>query len=135
MIQRARLVGRATLVKRFVLLTLLFVLPLQTLWAAGAGHCLAGGGVVDHASGQREHGHEHGTPGHVHDHAGPSVDAGQTYGSAIDCNAFHFVALDGSGMQQDISAAAAGAPFDPLNTFFKSHIPPGPDRPRWRFVF
>ena len=133
MIQRARPDGHATLVKRFVLLTLLLVLPLQTLWAAGAGHCLLGG-VADHASGQHEQGHEHGAPGHVHDHAGPSGDAGQTNGSAIDCNAFHFVAPDGSGLKQDMSFAATGPSYDPLSIFFKSHIPPGPDRPRWRFV-
>ena len=120
--------------RRLVLMLLLCVLPLQTLWAAGAGHCLPGPAVGDDAPGQHGQGHEHGATSHAHDHAGPSGGAGQASGSAVDCSAFHFVGLDASEVGPEMLSALGGLPFNPLSIFFKSHIPPGPDRPRWRLA-
>jgi len=132
MMERGKFGARVSSMRQLVLVTLLLVLPLQTVWAAGAGHCLHGWAVSDHAF--MQDGHGHGAAGHVHDHAGSSDDAGRAIGSAADCNAFHFVVLDGSGLALNAWSAARGRPFGPLSIFFKSHIPPGPDRPRWRLA-
>jgi hypothetical protein len=124
--------GKLASMRHLVLVTLLLVLPVQILWAAGAGHCLPGSALGDHAS--MHHGHGHGAAEHVHDHAGTSGDAGQATGSAVDCSAFHFIVLDGPGVVVNASSATRSGPFGPLSIFFKSHIPPGPDRPRWRLA-
>lgn len=117
-------------VKRFVLLMLLAVLPIQTAWAAGVGHCPQGDGQRDrapapherpHAADVHDHGigHDHGVPGH-------------TAGAGLDCSAFHFVALE------PILALAQALPpvgvtaGDSENSGYKSHIPDGPERPCWR---
>jgi hypothetical protein len=114
--------------RRFVLLLLLFVLPLQTLWAAGAGHCLSDGGAADHAA----HSHEHDTAGHAHEHVGGAGHDAPGTDAAVDCSAFHFVALEALATVASELPRTGVLPFGPLSISFTSHIPPGPDRPRWR---
>lgn len=111
-----------------VLLLLLFVLPLQTLWAAGAGHCLSGSGAADHAA----HPHEHDTAGHAHEHVGGPGHDGPATDAAVDCSAFHFVALEASATVASALPRSGVLPFGHLCISFTSHIPAGPDRPRWR---
>ena len=116
--------------RRLALVLLLFVLPLQTTWAVGVGHCLFGSGAADHAA----HAHGHDETEHVHEYLGDATHGGQATDSAVDCSAFHFVALEASGPIASVLPRTGVLPFGPLSISFKSHIPAGPDRPRWRLV-
>ena len=120
-----------SLVKHFVLLVLLIVLPLQTLWAAGAGHCRQRDGTTEHPSRLHEGAF---AEAHTHAHDGKAEDAGHATSPTVDCNAFHFVALEASWAAMNALPRTGATPFEVLNTFFKSHIPKGPYRPRWRFA-
>jgi hypothetical protein len=117
--------------KILVLVVLLIVLPLQTLWAAGAGHCLDHQGTTEHPSGLNEEG---AAEAHTHVHDGNAEGAGHATDSTVDCSAFHFIALEASSAAMNALPRAGTSPFEALNTSFKSHIPKGPYRPRWRFA-
>lgn len=116
--------------KRFVILALLFALPVQMLWASGVGHCLLGSDRADYVPGA----HEHHEAKHAHDHAHAAGDTGHGAGNAADCSAFHFAAIDASTANPPVLAEMGVLGFDAVSAFYKSHIPPGPDRPRWRFA-
>ena len=136
--------------KRFVLLFLLTVLPLQITWA-GVASCPPGAHHEAHASepgnaAPPDDGHSHGDGsrpddshrhgdgsdahhGHLHGDHGTSGHAGE---SVLDCSLFHFVAVEPlaataqSPGQPGVSVADIGYPGH------KSHIPDGPERPNWR---
>ena len=116
--------------KRFVILALLFALPVQMLWASGVGHCLLGSDRADYVPGA----HEHHEAKHAHDHAHAAGDTGHGAGNAADCSAFHFAAIDASTANPPVPAEMGVLGFNAVSAFYKSHIPPGPDRPRWRFA-
>jgi len=118
-------------VKRLALIVLLIVLPLQTLWAAGAGHCVEHGGKSEHPPGLHD-GPFSATHAHAHD--GQAEEAGHATSSAVDCSAFHFVALEASWADLNALPRAGAMAFEALDRTFKSHIPKGPYRPRWRFA-
>lgn len=116
--------------KRFLLLLLLAVLPLQVTWAAGVRHCPDDGdrGASVSVPGDASH------AGHVHKHADDSGGGGYAAGSGLDCSAFQFVALDPSAAATQWLAQAGATTHDIEYAAYKSHIPDGPDRPRWRFA-
>jgi hypothetical protein len=104
---------------------LLVVLPLQISWAAGVGHCPNDGDHGVHASGDASRGHVHDTD---------DGDGEPAAGAGIDCSAFHLVALEPPAVStQPLSCAGETAP-DVAYSGYKSHIPSGLDRPKWRFA-
>jgi hypothetical protein len=131
-------------VNHFVILFLLAVLPLQMSWAVGLGHCpqnpsyAAGAAPIDatsHAIASQPQDDEappHGDDGHAHDH--PGNGAGHAAGAGLDCSVFQFVALE---------PPTAGAPSMPRTcatalcgerAAYESHIPTGPERPKWHLA-
>jgi hypothetical protein len=125
-------------VKRFILLFLLAVLPMQSTWA-GVPHCPRGehdgNGVM--ASGNdtgpdavdphgavpdAHHGHEHGDHG----------SAGHSGGTAVDCSVFQFVAVPPRDTTPHSLPRLSAFVIGIVLPAYSSHIPDGPDRPNWR---
>ena len=116
--------------KRFVILVLLAVLPLQITWGAGIPHCPHDGddGVQISSAGDASH------SAHVHAHDGDDTNDGHAAGSGLHCSVFHFVALESPAAGvQPLPPAGAAAP-EVVNSGYESHIPDGLDRPNWRFA-
>ena len=126
--------------RRFILLLLLAVLPLQTTWA-GVAHCPRGEHHGEHAmaSGAASHmdvGHQHGSAFNAHhDHQhGHHGTAGHSGGPVLDCSLFQFVAV------APLTTALQSLPRPNMAVVgtvlqgHKSHVPDGLDRPNWRFA-
>lgn len=114
-------------VKRFVLLLLLTVLPLQISWAAGVAHCAHESDDGVHASAVADGAHAH-----VHD--ADDGDEGHAAGPGIDCSSFHLVALEPPVTSAQSLSRAGGTVADVRCAGYKSHIPSGLDRPKWCFA-
>lgn len=116
--------------QRFIILLVLAVLPLQVTWAAGARHCPHDGdyGVSVSVPGDASH------ATHVDEHEDDSGGGGYAAESVLDCSAFHFVALDPLAAPKQWLPQAGATTQAIDNAAYKSHIPDGPDRPRWRFA-
>jgi hypothetical protein len=127
-------------VRRYILLILLVVLPLQTTWATVAYcprgehqdvHAVASSNTTDPEAGHQHIATTHGHHGHLHGHHGT---AGHSGVPSLDCSLFQFVAVEPLDiMPQPIPApnvAVAGVAL----LRFNSHIPDGLDRPNWRFA-
>ena len=109
------------------LLLRLTVLPLQISWAAGVAHCPQEGDDGVHAS-------VAGDATHAHVHDTDEGDAGHAAGPGIDCSAFHLVALETPVTPAHSLSRAGGTAPDFRYSGYKSHVPSGLDRPKWRFV-
>ncbi len=114
-------------VKRFVLLLLLTVLPLQISWAAGVAHCPHEGDAGVHASAA-------GDAAHAHVHDTDDGEEGHATGAGIDCSAFHLVALEPPAAPAQSLSRAGGTVPDVGYSGYKSPILGGLDRPKWRFA-
>jgi hypothetical protein len=126
-------------VRRFVVLFLLAVLPLQTSWAAVA-HCPPRGSdaaaasaaahATAHDDGHRHDGASVGHDGHQHDHG----TSGHSDAPAPDCSLFQLVAIDPpvAARQSPPSPGAAIAGIE--HSGHPSHVPDGIDRPKWRLA-
>lgn len=112
--------------RRWLLVALLFVLPLQMVWAAAAPYCSheTKPGVAAHF------GH------HEHEHQGttPSLDVtddgvGLT-GGDVDCGSCHLstgTTLPSSAIAVEVPACAVT--LSDAVPHYRSHTPPGPERP------
>lgn len=112
--------------RRWLLVALLFVLPLQMVWAAAAPYCAheASPGATAHF-GHHEHEHQ-GTPSPL---AGADDSSGAATGD-LDCGSCHLGAsatLPCSGVA--VEAAAHTVVLNRDVPRYRSHTPPGPERP------
>lgn len=114
-------------VKRFVLLLLLAVLPLQMAWAAGGAHCPPDGigGAYAPAAGEVLHAHVHDTD---------DGDKGHAAGPGIECSAFNLFALEPPAAPTQSLARGGGIAPDGRYSGYQSHIPGGLERPKWRIA-
>jgi hypothetical protein len=117
-------------VKRFVLLLLLAVLPLQITWTAGISHCLHDRDDDVHASLPGDASHE----AHAHVHDSDDGDGDHGTGSGLDCSAFHLVALVHAAVWKPSLPQAGATAHDVEYSGYKSPILDGIYRPRWRFA-
>ena len=114
--------------KKFVLILLLLVLPLQMSWAAASAYC------------QHEQGNHAWHLGHhVHQHKASADSAGQQDSGKVhsDCSACHGAshgqaAFAGGASPAGVRAGALAVA--PAPQFYTSHIPDGPKRPDWSTV-
>jgi hypothetical protein len=114
-------------VRRFLVLLLLTVLPIQISWAAAVFHCPQRGddGAGIPAASAAPH------AAHAHAHDGDDNDYGHATGSDLDCSVLHLVALEPpSGRAQSLARAGATA-HGVACPAYKSHIPEGLERPKW----
>ena len=127
-------------VRRYILLLLLAVLPLQTTWAAVAS-CPRAEHQGDHASGPNNTAHadagdRHGATDHA-DHGHPHGDRGTTGhsgGPGLDCSLFQFVAVEPFDMAPQSVSPPGVALMDIVFPGYKSHVPDGLERPNWRLA-
>jgi hypothetical protein len=117
-------------VRRFFLLLLLAVLPLQMTWAAGVTYCPHDGSHANHAS--VPDGAAHAVDGHEHGNDGG--DDGHSAGSGLDCSVFQFVALEPPAARAQPLPRACATAHDVVRSDYESHIPTGLERPNWRFA-
>lgn len=111
--------------KRFALILLLLVVPLEASWAVVAPWCQHEQGQAAQHFGHHEHEHQ------ASDH-GSDSDTGKPHG---DCGFCHFSSaqfLSNYPAQIQINQAAAVFDFRPIS--YTSHIPDGLDRPNRRLT-
>ena len=116
--------------KKFFLLLLLFVLPLQMSWAAASAYCLHEEGKAARHLGHHSHHHQASA-----DDA-PQADAGKDLKAKTkahsDCNVCHGVGHawlpPATSMPVFDSASLA---VDTSSFLYISHIPDAPKRPDW----
>ncbi|MET3133552.1 cytochrome c553 [Oxalobacteraceae bacterium GrIS 1.11] len=115
--------------KKFFLILLMIVLPLQMSWAAASAYC-------QHEEGQSarhlgHHSHQHQAKAEAKAEQPPAKQAGgQVHSDCHFCHAMGVAALpaiSGLATLSPGSLAIAAAP-----SFYSSHIPDGPKRPNWR---
>lgn len=109
--------------KKFFLILLLFVLPLQMSWAAASAYCLHEEGKAAQHPGH--HGHQHKAGAEPAD----KKSLGQPHS---DCNFCHGI---GQGSLPATNQLALPGPAShaiaPSSFFYASPIPDGPRRPDW----
>lgn len=118
--------------KKFLLLLLLTILPIQYAWSMAATYCQHEESKVSKVSHFGHHGHQHqAQAGDQSDHD----EQGQQSKTHGDCEVCHHAVqasvLDDSSV---ITPAAAGALFAPSSPHYLSYIAEGPPRPNWQFV-
>lgn len=128
-------------VKRLVFLLLLVVLPLRLAWAVGAGHCppdagLTGGVVPVAAASHALGGQVHGDDGHVHGDESRAqghdpIGAGHAGDSGHDCHLLQLVALEPPAGRAQSLLGIGTAACEREQPPYESHIPAGPERPKW----
>jgi hypothetical protein len=111
--------------KRFLLLFLLAVLPLQIPWAAGVAHCPHDGDNDAYASVSGDTSHT------AHGLATGDGDEGLAAGAGPDCSVINLVALEPPAVRAQASPRAGATAHDVAFSGHKSHIPDGLDRPNW----
>ena len=116
--------------KRFLLLFLLAVLPLQITWAAALAHCPPDGGDGAHASVTSNA--SDAASAYGHDTGGG--DGGHAAGAVLDCSAIHLEALEPPAARAQSLPRAGATARNVEPPVYKSHIPDGLDRPNWRFA-
>jgi hypothetical protein len=113
--------------KKFFLILLLLVLPLQMSWAAASAYC-------QHEQDQTarhlgHHGHEHQDKA---EQPPAKKDAGQPHS---DCNFCHGIGQASFPIDSALPLLRPGSAAVPPSPFhYSSHIPDGPKRPDWRSV-
>ena len=112
--------------RRWLLIALLFVLPLQMVWGAAAPYC----GHESRAGAAKHFGH------HEHDHQGAQSsaaadDSAQGIGANhVDCDSCHLGASATLPCADvEVSAAAPGRVPGHRLPSYRSPTPPGPERP------
>ena len=116
--------------KKFFLLLLLFVLPLQMSWAAASAYCLHEEGKAAQHLGHHSHQHKASAGDE------PQADAGKDLKTKTkahsDCNVCHGIGHawlpPGTSMPVFDTASLAT---DTSSFLYVSHIPDGPKRPDW----
>jgi hypothetical protein len=116
--------------KRFLLLLLLAVLPVQTPWAAGFAHCPHDGDDGAHASVPSDASRA----AHAHGHDTGDGDEGHAAGASLDCSVIHLVAIEPPAARAQSLSRAGATAHDVEYSGHKSHISGGLDRPNWRFA-
>ncbi|OBV37011.1 cation efflux protein, CzcI family [Janthinobacterium psychrotolerans] len=117
--------------KKFFLLLLLFVLPLQMSWAAASAYCLHEEGKAAQHLGHHSHQHKASADDEPQpDDAGKDLKAkAKPHG---DCNVCHGIGHawlpPGATMPVFDSASLT---IDSIFSLYVSHIPDGPKRPDW----
>lgn len=116
--------------KKFVLLLLLFVLPLQMSWAAASAYCLHEEGKAAQHLGHHSHQHKASADDE------PQPDAGKDLKTKTkahsDCNVCHGVGhawLPPAASMPVFDTASLA--IDTSSFLYVSHIPDGPKRPDW----
>lgn len=116
--------------KKFFLLLLLFVLPLQMSWAAASAYCLHEEGKAAQHLGHHSHQHKASAGDEPQADAGKDLNAKAKAHS--DCNVCHGIGHawlpPGASMPVFDSASLA---IDTSSFLYVSHIPDGPKRPDW----
>ena len=116
--------------RRFFLILLLFVLPLQMSWAAASAYCLHEEGKAAQHLGHHSHQHKAA--------ADQPSDADQSSGKSAkgqphsDCNVCHGIGhawLPAGSSLPVGDTASVNADSSPF--FYASHIPDAPKRPDW----
>jgi hypothetical protein len=113
--------------RRWLLIALLFVLPLQMVWGAAAPYCAheSQPGAAKHF-GHHEHDHQ----GGAQSSAGANDSAQGIGANHVDCDSCHL--STGAALpcaEVEVSASAPGlVPVHRLPSY-RSPIPPGPERP------
>ena len=116
-------------VKKFLLILLMFVLPLQFTWAAAAVYCQHEQGNVSHFG---HHTHQHSTGAVDGDAASDNVKIKKFHGDCEYCHMFSHATV--------LPALPALAPATPPGHFeaatarYTSPIPDTPKRPDWQLV-
>lgn len=116
-------IARMQLVRRIVVVFFLILLPLQLTWAAAAAYC-----AHEPSTAAADHfGH------HEHQHVAGSASAfkmGDSTAGDLDCNACHFgcTAWPASFIADISMVLPEGLHRDEARPY-RSHIPPGLDRP------
>lgn len=121
--------------KKFCLILLLFVLPLQLSWAAASAYCQHEEGKAARHLGHHSHQHkadpqsDAGSPADAEKHAADKSSKGQSHS---DCNVCHGIGHawlpPASGMALGDGASLGVAATSEL---YVSHIPDAPKRPDW----
>lgn len=116
--------------RRWLVMLMLVLLPLQFSWAAVGSVCAADTGApAGHADGQ---GHGHG-PHDAHGADTAAVDDGASPGApAVDCGhcPAHFLGLP-TGPAAPVATARGNAQAVPAEVARAQHVPARPDRPQW----
>ncbi|CDG85369.1 hypothetical protein [Janthinobacterium agaricidamnosum] len=110
--------------KKFFLIMLLFVLPLQLSWAAASAYCMHEEGKAARHLGH--HGHQHQAKS---DQPAEKKSPGQPHSDCNFCHGIGQASLPAPAslmLQRQGSVAIAASPF-----FYASHIPDGPKPPDW----
>lgn len=108
--------------RRFVLLCMMMLLPLQWSWAAAAAYCAhETGGAAQHM-GHHEHQHQAGAEEQSKVPAKTAVDN--------DCGVCHLSGLHWlDAASHAVLALTAPLPLHEPGVFFRSFVPSGPERP------
>lgn len=116
--------------KKFFLLLLLFVLPLQMSWAAASAYCLHEEGKAAQHLGHHSHQHKASAGDE------PQLDAGKDLKTKTkahsDCNVCHGIGhawLPPCASMPVFDTASLA--IDTSSCLYVSHIPDGPKRPDW----
>lgn len=116
--------------KKFFLLLLLFVLPLQMSWAAASAYCLHEEGKAAQHPGH--HSHQHKASADDEAQADTGKDLKTKAKAHSDCNVCHGIGHawlpPGSSMPVFDTTSLA---IDTSSFLYVSHIPDGPKRPDW----
>ena len=117
--------------KKFFLILLLLVLPLQMSWAAASAYCQHEEGRGARHLGH--HGHEHKNNTQAKAEQPPAKkDGGQPHS---DCNFCHGIGQASFPVTPSLAACAPGsAAVAPSPFFYASHIPDSLKGPDWRSV-
>ncbi|MFM2085486.1 MAG: hypothetical protein RLZZ237_355 [Pseudomonadota bacterium] len=116
--------------KKFFLLLLLFVLPLQMSWAAASAYCQHEEGKAAQHLGHHSHQHKAGSDKQADKQA--SIDKQAKGQPHSDCNVCHGIghAWLPVSASMPVFDTASNA-IDTASPFYISHIPDGPKRPDW----
>jgi hypothetical protein len=119
----------ASMMRRWVVVFLLLVVPAQLIWAAAAPYC----GHETSTAGKRHFGHHE----HRHQSGDPAAASAADQsawpgGSDADCDACHLGASAALPVPTVVvGVAAQHPPHDAPRSRYASHIPPEPERPDW----
>lgn len=111
--------------KRFLLVLLLAMLPIQIPWAAALAHCPQSANDGAHVS----------VPGDAfdaaHSHDTSDADDGHDAGAGPDCSVINLIALEPTAARAPSLPRTGTTAHDVAYSGHKSHIPDGLDRPNW----
>ncbi len=116
--------------KKFFLLLLLLVLPLQMSWAAASAYCLHEEGKAARHLGHHSHQHQASADDEAQPDAGKDIKAkGQPHSDCHVCHGIGHAWLPPSASMPVFDSASMAV--DSSSVLYVSHIPDGPKRPDW----